>query len=272
MPSRRGRERTDYRVGWRSHEAALAYEEDLHREESETGWLNEIERQVLTEVVDRQLGGREIRYLDFACGTGRIIAFLEERVGSATGIDASPQMLELARTRLTKAEVICGDVTVDPAVLPGRYDLITAFRFFLNAGETLRSEVLKVLHQVLADDGILVFNLHSNAWSLRALSVLFRKHVLRQAWWNQRSFRQVRRELRAHGFRVVELHGYNFLTGKVSRLLPAAAIPRIERSLARVRPLRYLGVHLLFVCRKAPSPPQRARAPRSTSRTNRSSE
>jgi hypothetical protein len=35
-------------------------------------------------------------------------------------------------------------------------------------------------------------------------------------------------------------------------LLPAAAVPRIERSLARLRPLRYLGVHLLFVCRKAP--------------------
>jgi hypothetical protein len=70
MPGKQGRERPDYRVGWRSHEAALAYEEDLHREASETGWLNEIERQVLTEVVDRQLGGREIRYLDFACGTG----------------------------------------------------------------------------------------------------------------------------------------------------------------------------------------------------------
>jgi len=251
MPGRPGRERSDYRVGWRGHEAARAYEEDLHREESETGWLYEIERRLLTEVVDRWLGGREIRYLDFACGTGRIIAFLEQRVDSATGIDASPEMLELARPRLTNAKLICGDVTVDPAVLPGRYDLITAFRFFLNAGETLRSEVLKVLHRVLADDGILVFNVHSNAWSLRALSVLFRRHVLRQRWWNQRSYRQVRRELRAHGFRVVELHGYNFLTGKGSRLVPAAAIPRIERSLARVRPLRYLGVNLLFVCRKA---------------------
>jgi SAM-dependent methyltransferase len=251
MPGRQRQQRTDYRVGWRSHEAARAYEEDLHREQAETGWLYETELRLLTEVVDRWLGGREIRYLDFACGTGRIIALLEQRVGTATGIDAAPEMLELARTRLTRATLICGDVTVDPAVLPGRYDLITAFRFFLNAGEPLRSGVLEVLHRVLADDGILVFNVHSNAWSLRALSVLFRRHVLRQGWWNQRSPRQVRRELRAHGFRVVELHGYNFLTGKGSRLLPAAAVPRLERSLARVRPLRYLGVNLLFVCRKA---------------------
>jgi hypothetical protein len=81
---------------------------------------------------------------------------------------------------------------------------------------------------------------------------LFRRHVLGQAWWNQRSFLQVRRELRDHGFEVIELHGYNFLTGKGYRLVPTAAIPLIERSLARVRPLRYLGVHLLFVCRKAP--------------------
>ncbi len=49
---------------------------------------------------------------------------------------------------------------------------------------------------------------------------------------------------------MIELHGYNFLTGKGYRLVPTAAIPSIERSLGRVRPLRYLGVHLLFVCRK----------------------
>jgi predicted TPR repeat methyltransferase len=252
MPGRQRRGRTDYRSGWRGHEAASAYEEDLRREESEAGWLGETERRLLADVVDRRFDGREIRYLDFACGTGRIIAFLEERVSSATGIDASPEMLELARAKLTKAELICGDVTVNSSVLPGRYDLVTAFRFFLNAGETLRSEVLRVLHGALADDGILVFNLHSNTWSLRSLSVLFRRHVLGQAWWNQRSFLQVRRELRDHGFQVIELHGYNFLTGKGYRLVPTAAIPAIERSLARVRPFRYLGVHLLFVCRKAP--------------------
>jgi len=69
----------------------------------------------------------------------------------------------------------------------------------------------------------------------------------------------VRRELRDHGFQVIELHGYNFLTGKGYGLVPTAAIPAIERSLGRVRPLRYLGVHLLFVCRKAPPAPSARR-------------
>jgi hypothetical protein len=33
----------------------------------------------------------------------------------------------------------------------------------------------------LADDGILVLNVHSNAWSLRAFGVWFRRLVLGQA-------------------------------------------------------------------------------------------
>jgi predicted TPR repeat methyltransferase len=172
-------------------------------------------------------------------------------VASATGIDTSAEMLELARSKAPSAVLICGDAVADPSILDGSYDLLTAFRFFLNAGESLRRDVLAVLHDALAEDGILVFNIHSNAWSLRALSVLVRKLVLRQHWWNQLSYRAIRKELGAYGFEVVGLHGYNYLTVKGYQLLPAAVVPWLERSLSRPRLLRYLAVDLLLVCSRA---------------------
>jgi SAM-dependent methyltransferase len=248
----KGRE-GDYRAGWLEPDAAGAYEDDLRREGSYGSWLAERERTLLLDAVDRWLGGKEIRYLDFACGTGRILVLLEHRVRSATGIDNSPPMLELAAQRVPRATFICGDVSVDPGCLSGPYELITAFRFFLNAGEGLRRAVLRALHEALTDDGILIFNVHANAWSIHALSVLFRRHVLRQRWRNQRSYRQVRSELQACGFEIVELYGYNFLTRKGYRLLPQAVAARLDRTLGRVRPLGYLAGELMFVCRKARS-------------------
>ena len=247
----RDQRRAEYGEGWRSPDAARAYEADLRREGWYGGWLEQRERELLFDVVDRRLGGREIRYLDFACGTGRILAALQNRVASATGIDTSAEMLELARRKAPSVELICGDAVVDPSVLGGSYDLVTAFRFFLNAGESLRRDVLAVLHDALAEDGILVFNIHSNAWSLRALSVLVRRLAFRQHWWNQLSYRAIREELGACGFEVVELQGYNYLTVKGYRLLPAAVVPWLERSLSRPRPLRYLAVDLLLVCSRA---------------------
>jgi SAM-dependent methyltransferase len=243
--------KTDYRVGWLDPGAASAYEDDLRREGSYESWLAERERGLLLGSIDTWLSGKEIHYLDFACGTGRILVLLEPRVQSATGIDNSPSMLALAAERAPRATLIHGDVSVDPRCLSGTYNLVTAFRFFLNAGEDLRSAVLRVLHGALTDDGILIFNVHANAWSLHALSVLFRRHVLRQRWWNQRSYRQVRTELRAHGFEIVELHGYNFLTRKGYRLLPQAVAARLDQALGRMRPFAYLASELMFICRRA---------------------
>jgi predicted TPR repeat methyltransferase len=244
------RPRSDYPAGWRTGDAARSYERDLAREGWYGGWLEQRERELLFDVVGRRLGTRPIRHLDFACGTGRIAATLQGRVASTTGVDISPEMLTVAKDRLPRAELVSGDIVADPSILHGRYDLITAFRFFLNAGESLRNDVLGELHDALADDGILLVNVHSNAWSLRALSVLIRRLFLRQVWWNQLSYRAVRKELGDRGFEVVELHGYNYLTSKGYRLFPTPWVLWLERMVSRLQPIRYLAVNLLFVCRK----------------------
>lgn len=244
----------DYRAGWQSAEAAEAYERDLRQEGSYGGWSWELERGLLLDLVDRWFPpGRKPRYLDFACGTGRIIGLLEDRVETAVGVDSSASMLEVAQRKLSRSRLICGDVTTDPSLLTGPYDLITAFRFFMNAGDELRAGVLAALRGVLSDDGILVFNIHSNKWSLRMPSVLIRRHLLGQHWVRQLSYRDVRRMLEPHGFGIVEIHGCNFLTSKGYRLFPDGISRRIERLFTAAKPLQYFAVDLIFVCRKAPT-------------------
>ena len=76
-------------------------------------------------------------YLDFACGAGRIIEFMESRVSTSRGIDISPEMLRLAGPKLRRRELICADITTSEA--PARtYDPLRVFRFFLIASPPLR--------------------------------------------------------------------------------------------------------------------------------------
>jgi SAM-dependent methyltransferase len=243
----------DYRASLLDPAKAQRYERVRYGGPSHDNWLWGLEQQYLTDVVDRHLVGRPIRYLDFACGTGRILAFLESRVAESTGVDISANMLELARPKLRRSELIVGDPTTDPFLVPGPYDLITSFRFFLNAQDELRSAALRVLHGALADDGLLVLNIHGNRWSLRLPSVLFHRYVLRETKpirVNQLSYWKMRRLLRRHGFEVVELRGYGFLPRRLQRLLGRRTGMALER-LGTRSPTRYLAVSLLLVCRKS---------------------
>jgi SAM-dependent methyltransferase len=62
------------------------------------------------------------RALDAACGTGRHAAHLAERGHEVTGVDGSPEMLELARERLPDVRLLEGDLHALP-VDDGEFDL-----------------------------------------------------------------------------------------------------------------------------------------------------
>lgn len=128
----------------------------------------EIERRILRKIVKRFLANRSIEYLDFACGTGRILAYLEDHVTSATGIDVSPSMLQEARKRVSQAAVVQSDITRDQVLKEPQFDLITAFRFFPNAEPQLRREALDALICCLKENGFLVLNNHRSTTFLRS--------------------------------------------------------------------------------------------------------
>jgi trans-aconitate methyltransferase len=81
--------------------------------------------------VARLLAGRKT-LVDAGCGTGHDAAFLAAAGFAVTGVDASPQMIELARSRAPQAQFAVGDVfswrppaPVDGVVCRGVFDEIT---------------------------------------------------------------------------------------------------------------------------------------------------
>jgi len=246
----RGSARIEYRAALRTSEQACHYDRVLYRPGSYDDWLWRLERRYLGGAVDRQFGAIRPRYLDFACGSGRILAALEGRCHEPTGIDVSSAMLDLARGKVEASRLVHGDLTTNASLLTGPYELITAFRFFLNAEGELRAQVLRALHGLLAEDGVLILNIHGNMPSLRSLSVLVRRfRHSRERPPRQLSFPAMRRLLADHGFEVVDSRGYGFLTSGWHRLLTPAASLALE-PLGRLWPVKHLAVQLLVTCRK----------------------
>jgi ubiquinone/menaquinone biosynthesis C-methylase UbiE len=137
--------------------------EHLYATDSWNRYVWEREQQILQRAIADHLAGVDIRYLDFACGTGRVISFLEDQVSEATGVDVSPSMLEQARGKVTTARLVEADITRDDVLPKGSFDLITAFRFFVNAEPALREAGIAAMSELLAPGGILVFNNHHNS-------------------------------------------------------------------------------------------------------------
>ncbi len=114
----------------------------------------------INELLAKHLGNCEIRLLDFACGSGRVTKFLENRVVRSVGVDVSDSMLEQARGKLTQSELFKADLTQENVLKGQKFNLITAFRFFTNAEDELRLSVMQKLPEYLEKDGFLLFNNH----------------------------------------------------------------------------------------------------------------
>jgi SAM-dependent methyltransferase len=143
------------------------YEAELGRGAMDR-YMADREAEILVDLVPRLFPNGLDRYLDFACGTGRITRLIEGMAAQSYGIDVAPGMLDVARRQCPKTTFLECDLTQqDPGLEPVR--LVTAFRFFGNAQEELRRSALRAIHRLLVDGGYLVFNNHRNPVSLRNL-------------------------------------------------------------------------------------------------------
>ena len=217
--------------------------------------LWEIEQQQLAAVVDAMRRTHEkIDLLDFATGTGRIIGFLEDRVDTATGIDVSAAMVEQAREKLPETTMICKDITAAGDEIEGTYDLITAFRFALNAEPSLCQAALKALAARLRDESsVLVFNNHGNPfshklplWPYHALRRLGRGYITEG---NYLTNRRARKFATAAGLTIDRVLGCGLLSAKSLRILGYDRAGALERALARSRLLRPIAVNQMYVAR-----------------------
>ncbi|WP_244730610.1 class I SAM-dependent DNA methyltransferase [Mesorhizobium sp. 113-3-3] len=131
-------------------------------------WLR-IERSLVENIL-RPLGGPGRSCLDFACGTGRVTTVAGPLFGEVVGVDVSKSMLACARVP-GNVQLVEADLTVAP--LSRSFDVVTAFRFFLNAEDTLRRDALAAIYEHLNDGGLLVSNIHMNATSPAGLVCRF---------------------------------------------------------------------------------------------------
>lgn len=131
-------------------------------------YMTRVETEHLRRIIPALFPAAAPRYLDFACGTGRITGVVAPMCSESVGVDISPSMLEQARRKTPGAAFVHADVTRADVDL-GTFDLATAFRFFGNAQHDLRLAVMKTLHRVLRPGGYLIINSHRNPHSLAML-------------------------------------------------------------------------------------------------------
>ena len=245
-----------YRKHFASAARAEEYEDVHLAGGSYADLLWEIEKeQLAAELSELRRTHSHIDYLDFATGTGRIIAFMEDKVDTATGIDIAQAMVDRAAGRLTRARMICRDITSDDAEPDERYDLITAFRFVLNAEPSLRLAAMRALARRLRDGtSRLIFNNHGNPVSHKML--VWPYHRLRrigrgyQPEGNYMTNREARRLAHEAGLTIERSLGCGLLSGKSLKLLSYGRVLPLERRLARSRLFQPLGVHQIYVARR----------------------
>lgn len=129
-----------------------------------SGW----ERKHLPQVLKRFYPDGPQRYLDFACGTGRITEQVAPLARESTGVDISPTMIEEAKKKCPQTRFHLADLTQQDLDL-GEFDLVTSFRFFGNAQDELREGALRAITRRLARGGHLLINSHRNPRALYAL-------------------------------------------------------------------------------------------------------
>lgn len=244
-----------YRDTFTNRGSARRYDEVVYAAGSSAEILSRVEAQLIRALAADCLAGRPApAYLDFACGTGRILALLADLAASATGIDISAAMLERAAERAPTVRLLHKDVTAPDDRPEAQYDLITAFRFLTNAEPDLRAAVLRRLHARLKDDGVLLINSHGNPWSYRLFLLPYhwaRDRVAGRTLFGYLSRRATRRLLEGAGFRVERVIGMGFVPEKLLPFIPKTLAYRIEHAAAGRPVMQAFGLNQLFVCRKA---------------------
>lgn len=155
----------DYRESHK--QSGTSYDKNLE-EEAISAYMTKLEDTLLRTVVPSLFPDSPPVYLDFACGTGRITKVVSPMSARSFGVDVSESMLEKAKLKCPDTQFFHIDITQNSLKLEP-CDLITAFRFFGNAQDALRVNVLFEFNRLLKKEGYLLINNHRNPWSLQYL-------------------------------------------------------------------------------------------------------
>lgn len=237
-------------------DAVKFYDSNVYGSGSYSTDIWQLQRPVLERILKnfRRERTEPVRLLDFACGTGRVLSSLEPFVDSADGIDISENMIAAAKTKCVKARLQVGDILSNPELLQKKYDVISCFRFLLNAEPEMRSRVLRQLRTVLSvPDGQLLVNVHGNSQSLRHPAIVWRRRRERaeksDVMLNEMSPGETKSLLQESGFQVMHQFGFGMLPPTLYRTPLRKAALFVDRLLAGDHWWNDWSIDMMFVCR-----------------------
>lgn len=253
--------RIDYRDCHTSDDAAEGYR-DVYASGYYAAQWRFLEQPLLRKLFEQQRDRGAARMLDIACGQGRITLLGGEYFPEVLGVDYSSQMLARAKEnqaaigeKVSQVRFEVGDVSAFTAEKP--FDLVTAFRFFLNAEDELRHEGLRCVRRNLAPNGVFITNVHTAATSPLAcyygvsnsLRRLAGKRV--SAVRNSISLRQFRKMLSSEGLRIDSVERYSLLPriGSATDSLAERYLGTVERVGGFIPGLRTLSQSFLVCAR-----------------------
>lgn len=227
----------------------------------------ELEQWVLSQIFADISCAEQKKYMDFACGTGRIIKYISEHVKFAEyfGLDLSVGMLEVAKSSInnTRVKFMARNIIHQP--FDKKMDVITSFRLFLNLEKNNREILIKEINKMLADDGILVINNHMNRYSLKGLMAflihkILHKPLKSQAKPGEKSIintsthAEFKRLLEFGGLEIVKIYRISVIPGHKRLIpLPKKLFIETEKIFSRIPILNRLAKDQIFVCRKIKS-------------------
>jgi len=236
----------DYRVSHLGPDCAAKFDGHYTRGRGQLYWQN-FEKPYLEKLFTRL--GQEYpgRYLDFACGTGRILQLGFPHFVESVGIDVSDVMLAEARRRVPGARFIQADVMVNPPTT-STFNVISLFRFILSAEHHLREGVLRWLRSVIAPDGVLVLNNHLNRWS--PLGIIHRVDNIRHGRPGAPpSDRDIERLLRECRFKVFERYGFGVIPPwRDRRPFLSTSLLYLEQLLGKSKTLQNYAKDRIYLC------------------------
>ncbi|MFI6787498.1 class I SAM-dependent methyltransferase [Nonomuraea sp. NPDC050383] len=112
--------------------------------------------------------GRGRRLLDFGCGAGLFLELAEQRGFEAYGVDLSPDSVEQANARLTRARAYFGAPRDVPEVAEGGFDVITLWSVLAHLPRPLSD--FTEFRRLLAPGGVLL------VLTVNARSLLLKTH------------------------------------------------------------------------------------------------
>ena len=184
-----------------------------HVEEDGLHWYFRGRRRLIATALRRLLPRRPLRLLDIGCGTGQVLAALEE-FGEAVGMDTNDALLAVARAAGLDARK--GSLPDDLVVDPGWADVVLLLDVIEHLDDDLAG--LRAARRVLRDDGHLVVTVpaYPSLWSGHDVALGHRRRYTRAG---------LRQVVEAAGYRVQYLSHFNTI------LFPAIASVRAWKRL-----------------------------------------